>query len=39
VTTMTGALALIEAIGAHNGHQLNVHSLQELHALRSLAAA
>lgn len=39
VTTMTGALALIEAIGAHNGHQLSVQSLQELHALRSLAAA
>jgi carbamoyl-phosphate synthase large subunit len=39
VTTMTGARAVVEAIGAHNHNQPAVHSLQELHALRSLAAA
>jgi len=39
VTTMTGARAIVEALGAHNINQLTVHSLQELHALRSLAAA
>jgi carbamoyl-phosphate synthase large subunit len=39
VTTMTGARAIVEAIGAHNNNQTTVHSLQELHALRSLAAA
>jgi carbamoyl-phosphate synthase large subunit len=39
VTTMTGARAIVEAIGAQNSNQANVYSLQELHALRSLAAA
>jgi carbamoyl-phosphate synthase large subunit len=39
VTTMTGARAIVEALGAQNLNQLTVHSLQELHALRSLAAA
>ncbi|HXQ69510.1 MAG TPA: carbamoyl-phosphate synthase large subunit, partial [Pyrinomonadaceae bacterium] len=39
VTTMTGARAIVEALGAQNINQLTVHSLQELHALRSLAAA
>jgi carbamoyl-phosphate synthase large subunit len=39
VTTMTGARAIVEALGAQNVNQLTVHSLQELHALRSLAAA
>ncbi|HEY2963181.1 MAG TPA: carbamoyl-phosphate synthase large subunit [Pyrinomonadaceae bacterium] len=39
VTTMTGARAIVEAIGAHNNNQSSVQSLQELHALRSLAAA
>jgi carbamoyl-phosphate synthase large subunit len=38
VTTMTGARAIVEAIGAHN-NPASVQSLQELHALRSLAAA
>ena len=38
VTTMTGARAIVEAIGAQNNSQ-TVRSLQELHALRSLAAA
>jgi len=38
VTTMTGARAIIEAIGAYT-NQPTVQSLQELHALRSLAAA
>jgi carbamoyl-phosphate synthase large subunit len=36
VTTMTGAQALVEAIGAHEAQSSpRVHSLQELHALRS----
>jgi carbamoyl-phosphate synthase large subunit len=36
VTTMTGAQALVEAIGAYSAQStLNVHSLQELHAMRS----
>ena len=39
VTTMTGARAIVEAIAAHNTNQASVQSLQELHALRSLAAA
>jgi carbamoyl-phosphate synthase large subunit len=39
VTTITGAQAIVEAIGAHNNHPASVCSLQELHALRSLAAA
>jgi carbamoyl-phosphate synthase large subunit len=39
VTTMTGARAIAEAIGARNGNKPSVHSLQELHALRGLAAA
>ena len=39
VTTMTGARAIVEAISAQNNPQTTVHSLQELHALRSLAAA
>jgi carbamoyl-phosphate synthase large subunit len=35
VTTMTGATALVEAIGAHEALPTpNVHSLQELHAMR-----
>jgi carbamoyl-phosphate synthase large subunit len=35
VTTMTGAQALVEAIGAAGTqHTPNVHSLQELHAMR-----
>jgi hypothetical protein len=36
---MTGARAIVEAIAAHNTNQASVQSLQELHALRSLAAA
>jgi hypothetical protein len=33
---MTGAQALVEAIGAYSAQStLNVHSLQELHAMRS----
>jgi len=39
VTTMMGARAIVEAIGAHNSNQPCVHSLQELHASRSRAAA
>jgi carbamoyl-phosphate synthase large subunit len=39
VTTMTGARAIVEAIGARNTIKPSVHSLQELHALRSMAAA
>jgi carbamoyl-phosphate synthase large subunit len=39
VTTMTGARAIVEAIGAYNSDRPSVCSLQELHALRSLAAA
>jgi carbamoyl-phosphate synthase large subunit len=39
VTTMTGARAIVEAIGARNGNKPKVQSLQELHALRGLAAA
>jgi carbamoyl-phosphate synthase large subunit len=39
VTTMTGARAIVEAIGARNGNKPSVQSLQELHALRGLAAA
>jgi carbamoyl-phosphate synthase large subunit len=36
VTTMTGALALVEAIGAHKAQSApSVHSLQDLHAMRS----
>jgi carbamoyl-phosphate synthase large subunit len=36
VTTMTGAQALVEAIGAAEARSTpNVHSLQELHAMRS----
>jgi carbamoyl-phosphate synthase large subunit len=36
VTTMTGAQALVEAIGAHEAQSSpRMHSLQELHALRS----
>ena len=36
VTTMTGAQALVEAIAAHGTQSTpNVHSLQELHALRT----
>ncbi|HET6976040.1 MAG TPA: carbamoyl-phosphate synthase large subunit [Pyrinomonadaceae bacterium] len=36
VTTMTGAQALVEAIAASSAENaLNVHSLQELHAMRS----
>jgi carbamoyl-phosphate synthase large subunit len=36
VTTMTGAQALIEAIAASSTEKTpNVHSLQELHAMRS----
>src|SRR5215813_4743259 len=36
VTTMTGAQALVEAIGAYTAQSTsNVHSLQELHAMRS----
>jgi carbamoyl-phosphate synthase large subunit len=39
VTTMTGARAIVEAIGAHHSNKSAVYSLQELHARRSLAAA
>jgi carbamoyl-phosphate synthase large subunit len=39
VTTITGARAVVEAIGAQKVNQLTVHSLQELHALRALAVA
>lgn len=39
VTTMTGARAIVEALAAKTINQSTVHSLQELHALRSLAAA
>jgi carbamoyl-phosphate synthase large subunit len=39
VTTMTGARAIVEALGAQTTNQITVHSLQELHARRSLAAA
>jgi carbamoyl-phosphate synthase large subunit len=39
VTTMTGAGAIVEALGAQSINQLTVYSLQELHALRSLVAA
>src|SRR6185295_15547810 len=36
VTTMTGAQALVEAIGAYHADSTpNVHSLQELHEMRS----
>jgi carbamoyl-phosphate synthase large subunit len=36
VTTMTGAQALVEAIGAYTAQSTpNVHSLQDLHAMRS----
>ena len=36
VTTMTGAQALVEAIGAHSAQSTpNVHSLQDLHEMRS----
>jgi len=36
VTTMTGAQALVEAITASSAENTpNVHSLQELHAMRS----
>jgi carbamoyl-phosphate synthase large subunit len=36
VTTMTGAQALVEAIGSYTAQDApNVHSLQELHAMRS----
>jgi len=36
VTTMTGARALVEAIGAAAAQSMpSVHSLQELHAMRS----
>jgi carbamoyl-phosphate synthase large subunit len=36
VTTMTGAQALVEAIGAYSAQRTpNVHSLQDLHAMRS----
>jgi carbamoyl-phosphate synthase large subunit len=36
VTTMTGAQALVEAIAAFGAENTpNVHSLQELHAMRS----
>src|SRR6476619_3295109 len=36
VTTMTGAQALVEAIADHSARSTpNVHSLQELHAMRS----
>jgi carbamoyl-phosphate synthase large subunit len=36
VTTMTGAQALVEAIAAYGTQSTpNVHSLQELHGLRS----
>jgi len=36
VTTMTGAQALVEAIGAYRAQvSPNVHSLQDLHAMRS----
>ena len=36
VTTMTGAQALVEAIGAYSAQNTpNVHSLQDLHAMRS----
>jgi len=36
VTTMTGAQALVEAIAAYGAQSApNVHSLQELHAMRS----
>jgi carbamoyl-phosphate synthase large subunit len=39
VTTMTGAQAIVEAIGAYNDHGApNVRSLQELHAVGSPAA-
>jgi carbamoyl-phosphate synthase large subunit len=39
VTTMTGAQAIVEAIGAYNDHGApNVRSLQELHAVSSEAA-
>jgi carbamoyl-phosphate synthase large subunit len=40
VTTMTGAQAIVEAIGAYNadGASANVRSLQELHAVGSEAA-
>ena len=38
VTTMTGAQALVEAIAAQGAQQTpNVHSLQELHAMRVTA--
>jgi carbamoyl-phosphate synthase large subunit len=39
VTTMTGARAIVEALGAQNSNQSTVRSLQELHAQRSLVAA
>ena len=39
VTTMTGARAIVEALAAKTINQSTVHSLQELHALRSLVAA
>jgi len=36
VTTMTGAQAIIEALGAYSAQNIpNVHSLQDLHAMRS----
>ncbi|HEY6804844.1 MAG TPA: ATP-grasp domain-containing protein [Pyrinomonadaceae bacterium] len=38
-TTMTGARAVVEALGAQNVSQSTVHSLQELHSLRALAVA
>jgi len=38
VTTMTGAQAIVEALGAHNaGASGSLHSLQELHAISSEA--
>lgn len=40
VTTMTGAQAIVEAIAAQNGIDANnARSLQELHAVKSLAVA
>jgi carbamoyl-phosphate synthase large subunit len=38
VTTMTGAQAIVEALGAHQpGEEISVYSLQELHAIGNAA--
>ncbi|HJU53293.1 MAG TPA: carbamoyl-phosphate synthase large subunit [Pyrinomonadaceae bacterium] len=40
VTTMTGAQAVVEAIGSHQpGEQMSVYSLQELHAIKEMMNA